>query len=178
MFAVTSRVKFWILFFALAVTVALLAAATLWGMRFVYASREKLVQAQRELNILVKKREGVVSVLPLLTNLGDEQTTLESAFVDPNNPLPFFESIEDLGRRTGVKVVLRQTSAAGGEYAVAAAGVFHQVFSFLKRLETMPFLISSGDAEINAVSMLAAPDRKSPAEPIVELKITVSTLKP
>lgn len=178
-FTLAGRTKFLILLSVLTAVVALLFAATFWGVHFIYDNWKSLADARRELKVLEQRRESVSSALHLLTDLDDERLTIESSFSDPANPLRFFEGVENLGRRLGVKVELRQASAAvTDQYIVTADGTFRQVFSFLRSLETMPFLMSSGDAEINAVSFIQGVGKQTVLEPLVELRITIRTIKP
>lgn len=117
----------------------------------VRSSWQVLGQAHAELAALEHIRARTAANFEELETLRLEMASIESVYVNSENPLPFIEAIESLGTRTGVKVELSIAQGAGGEgenYRLSAAGSFHSTMTFFKTLESLPFIVEFGDISL------------------------------
>lgn len=153
---------------------AILAAAAGAG-AYAYALWHTL-ESSRDLSEILEKRselaearQSIGKTNQLLRELEPASQIIRASFVDPQNPLPFIESLERLGARTGVTmtIALAGSGAAPERYSVSAAGSFPNVMAFLKALEATPYETALETAD------LRGRDKTS-----VELAVTLRLLRP
>ncbi len=188
--ALDGKTKFWVTFGVTALAVFAFFGVYLFGVYYVYSSWRILVESRREVAGLEKTRSEVLSASHLLSGLEREHRLVEASFADPANPLPLFESVEDLGRRFNVEVGLREgavKSESGREYAIEASGSFRGIMPFIKGLESLPLLVELGETSLSAAGARtgfqvggSAPPKggSGPPEPTIELKIKIKTIVP
>ena len=110
--------------------------------------------ARQELYHLEKQHKAISEAASDIQSLEPELKFINSSFVNSASPLPFIESIESLGRKTGVEVELSLISGPDNtqSYTLAATGEFRKTMSFFKNLELLPFWFELQDSGINAIS--------------------------
>lgn len=178
--SLSSPVKFWVTVVFTALAVLAFFGIHLFGVYYVYQNWDFLTEARQKLSDLEKRRGETVAAGHALDNLASERRLIESNFVDAANPLPLFENIENLGRRLGVSVKLDQLAAPTkdvSEYLISASGQFSAVFSFIKGLESLPFFVELGSAEITSGGSIATGGKGVP-EPIINLGIRIRAIAP
>ena len=139
---------------AAAMGLAALTAVIAFGFAVRYTLREwdVLAEARGELAGDEAVRRGVGQANAALDGIAAERALLESSFANPDDLLPFIESIEALARRIGVRAELALTSGGNqpmDKYQINIEGEFRQVMLFLRTLESLPFLTTLGDTEIS-----------------------------
>lgn len=174
--------KFWLAVFAALAVLAAFSALAVFELRYIRLSWEVLSSARREFSDLEKRRGNLTEAAEALGRLEPQRQLLRSGFAVPDQPLPFIESVESLGRRFGLKTEL---SLAGGPgeggvqtYSVSAVGTFRQAMSFLRNLESLPFLIEPGDAEMRLFEGVIDETAGKKSESLVRLDIIIRPLTP
>ncbi len=143
-----------------------------------------LSSSRREFETSEKQRNVLAEAVRSLELLTPERDLIRTSFTDPANPLPLIETIENLGRRLGVRVNLALVGSEGSpSYAVTAEGTFPEVLQFLDRLESLPFLVQFGDVRIVRGGGLRKSSEVDPEETqvsrsLVSLTTTVRTITP
>ena len=98
------------------------------------SSLEEMERTIKEMEKEVGKKSlaGVVSSL-----LKDESGQINKAFVNRENPAPFFESLESLGKNMGVDVRINQALLENGNslFKIEADGSFSSVYRYLGAIE-------------------------------------------
>lgn len=172
--------KFWLTVFTALAVLAALSALAVFELRYVRVSWEVLSSGRRELSDFERESGNLTAAAGALERLAPEQELLRSSFADPQEPLAFIESIESLGRRFGLKLELSLAGGQGGDsvqaYAVTAAGTFRPAMSFFRNLESLPFLIELGDAEMRLFEGVMDETAKKKSEPLVRLNIIIRPL--
>ena len=145
---------FWVAFILTAAAVASAIGTGAFGARYVVANWRILNAARQELYNLEKQHKEISDAAIAMRRLEPEFKFINSSFVDPASPLPFIESMEALGRKTGVEVELSLSAGPDNtqNYTLTAAGEFRQIMSFFKNLELLPFWFELQDSEISAVA--------------------------
>ncbi len=173
--------KFWATLAVTSAVVLLFAVADFLSINFVYQSWDVLIQAREELAEVEARRVDVNSAAHALSNLGQEQKLIEASFPDLDNPLPFIENIEALGRRLGVNAKIDSVSEASGgsqaRYSILVNGTFGNTISFLSKLESAPFFIHVEQIEMARSGFADSGGKRAPA-PQVLLKINLRTVAP
>ncbi len=135
--------QFWWTLAIATTVVGVMGAVGFLGTRMLRQDWQELALARAELASLERERSSLARAAELFEKLKPERTVLEASFADPTAPLPFIETIEELGRRFGVAVELAiasgESRAAAKNYLLSAEGSFGGVMSFLKNLEFLPF---------------------------------------
>lgn len=179
--SLSSPVKFWTTVASATLAVLAFFGIYLFGVYYVYENWGLAAEARQKLSDLEKRRSEASAAGHVLENLASQRRLIESSFIDTTNPLPLFESIENLGRRFGVSVKLDQVSAPAkdvDEYLISASGKFGAVSSVIKGLESLPFLVELGSAEIANRGSAFTTEGKAVSEPIVDLKMRLRTVAP
>ncbi|MBI4132880.1 MAG: hypothetical protein HY473_02240 [Candidatus Sungbacteria bacterium] len=172
----SSRRKFWLLTLLVAVLLAFALGAGIAGVEYVRRAWWELAASRAEIERLAGEREAVTAAGRALVELSEDEALIRASFATPADALPFIESIEGLGRRSGVRAEL---SIAGGkgdpeEYSLAATGPFRSVFMFFKHLESLPFLTQLSNAELQRSESM----RSDSTEPTVRFTVTVRIVTP
>lgn len=170
--------QFWIFLVAATILVGAAASLYLYGIFFIVHDWALLSEARRDLANAEVAQRNLNGAEQKLAVLGPEVAVMRASFADPQDPLPFIETVELLGRRLGVKTELTLASPASvgqaDTYLVVVSGPFPKVATFLKFLEAFPFLVTLGDAEITrtgAITEISAPSGDS-----VRLSVAVKIL--
>ena len=177
---------FWITVAAAAAGAAVMAVLAFLAVRSVAAHWALIASAERERAAIERGRGDAEAVRRAIELLKAETGIIRAGFADPKSPLPFIEAIEELGRRSGLKVDLALGSGSGsgaGGYLLRAEGSFREIFSFLGHLESLPFLAELGNAEIVRLGggEAEAPSKKSskaPPEPLLRLTLGLGIVTP
>lgn len=158
-----SKSKFLVVVILTAATVASALGAAAFGARYAIINWRILSSARRELYDLEKRHRAISEAAGDMRRLEPELKFINSILVNPVEPLPFIESIESLGRKTGVEVELSLISGPDNtqNYMLAATGEFSKIMSFFKNLESLPFWFELQDSGISAIS--EKEKEKSPA---------------
>ena len=134
-----------------------LLSATLY--MFLFISTKRKIREAAVLDRLVEKEEiskyESGRLIQETTTLADKSDILDSFFIDPNTVVIFLESLEELGRKTGVSVSIisvkegeaeKKSDLLSGTIAplsvkLTADGSFKNVYNFLTLLENAPYEI-------------------------------------
>lgn len=178
--------KFWITVAVASLSAVAMAAVALLAVRLIAANWALIASSERERMAIERGRDDAAAVGRALELLRAETDEIKAGFADPKSPLPFIETIEELGKRSGLKVDLALGSGSGsgaGGYMLRAEGSFRGIFAFLGHLEALPFLAELGNAEIVRVSGgdQEAPSKgssKAPPEPLLRLALSLGIVTP
>lgn len=146
--------RFWLVAALMTGGIFVAIAANVFAVRSIIANWRTLSISQRDLAASEAERARISGDARSLATLSREQSAIEDAIVDPANPLPFIETIEELGRRLGVRsnlAIANGTGAKPDSFEVTADGPFLNVYSFLQGLESLPFLVEFGDVELRRI---------------------------
>jgi len=150
------------------IAVGTVAFVYVYGISFIARDWMFLAGARADLANAEVVRRNLNGAEQRIAALAPEVAATRASFADPQDPLPFIEAVELLGRRLGVKVELTLASAAAADpadaYRVAVSGPFPQVAAFLRMLGSFPFLITTGDVELKrtgAITEMSDPSRDS-----------------
>lgn len=149
-----SKSKFLVVVILTAAAVLFAIGASSFGARYVIMNWRILNAARQELYNLEKQHKEISEAADGIQRLEPELKFINSSFVNPVEPLPFIESIESLGRKTGVEVELSLISGPDNtqNYMLAATGEFNKTMAFFKNLELLPFWFELQDSGISAIS--------------------------
>lgn len=140
------------------IAVAVLSGAVVGGMAGLYAfgfaavrrDARVLAEVRRELSRREERQQAVIAASRTLAGLERERSLIAASFADPGEPLVFVETIERLAERFGARAELQ---LAGNEsradaYDITVVGPFRGVFSFLERLESLPYLVELDEVDL------------------------------
>lgn len=135
----------------LAMASAVLGAA--FGVNLILSNWTELNEARQKTAALEAARNEIFAANRGADALAKEKELIQTSFANPASPLSFIESIEGLGRATGVEVALSlaggEGGAAGTTYQLLATGNSAAVLAFLERLESFPFLVEIVDPDFS-----------------------------
>ncbi len=140
-----------------------LCALFLYGRFFfvVKSSTENTAALQEQVSSLEAQEAEVDKLKKNFAATKEQQQTLSSYFIDMNNPVPFFETIEAYGKGTGAKVafdsVAMQKNPGKLDAVITASGSFSGIYDFLALLEAAPYEFSIASVDIQSI----APDTAS-----------------
>lgn len=161
-----------------ATAVGVMATAGFLGLRMIRHNWEGFALARAELDSLEQRRAASAAAAQLLKKLEPERAVINESFADPAAPLPFIETIEELGRHFGVAVELAiasgESRTAAAAYLLSAEGSFEGVMSFLKNLELLPFHTSLTAVELREIGTSA----KETTKPVLRLGTTIQMVMP
>lgn len=142
------------------IAAAVLSGAAVGGMVGLYAfgfavvrrDARLLAEVRRELSRREERQQAVIAAGRALAGLERERSLIAASFADPAKPLIFVEAIERLAERFGARAELQ---LAGNEsradaYDIAVVGPFRGVFSFLERLESLPYLVELDEVDLRS----------------------------
>lgn len=149
------------------------------GLRTVRLNAKVLAEARKELAVLELERKEIFAAERVIERLEREQSFIAASFANPADPLPFIQALEGLGRRSGLKLDLALASGVGPArseaYVLSTTGTFPAIVSFFKSLESLPFLIQVGNAELVQVD---AGVTQAKSGPLVRLAVTIRIITP
>jgi hypothetical protein len=154
------RRRFWITLASTGATLILLAIGFWFGTRIIQNNAHALGEAQARVLAVGERQKAISSADDSLQTVLRERDAIRQSFVDPTSPLPFIEMVERAGREEGLRptIALTQSAlgAAGKEYFITTEGSFTSVLSFLRRLETLPFISRVTSTELRTESDVSA----------------------
>ncbi len=125
-----------------------LASLGVYGYLFhaVKTSTEHTASLQAEVGALETQEAEVDKLKKNFAATKEQQDTLSSYFIDMNNPVPFFETIEAYGKNVGVKAVFDTVTIKKApnelDASVTVSGSFSGIYQFLQMLEVAPYEFS------------------------------------
>ncbi len=113
---------------------------------FFLAVKESTVQTgiiQDAVSVLQTQEEESEKLKKNVTNTTEQQKILSSYFIDMNDPVSFFDTIEGYGNSVGVKTVFNTVEVKSEKpelnASLVASGTFSGIYQFLTLLETAPY---------------------------------------
>ncbi|OGZ96029.1 MAG: hypothetical protein A3I44_00025 [Candidatus Sungbacteria bacterium RIFCSPLOWO2_02_FULL_51_17] len=132
-----------------------LGAAGIYALLISYVLRESaaISAIQSQIAMLEAKKSQAKDKEDDLASARESMRLLRSVFLDPADPLPFLELLEDEANRAGVLMSimlgeLRQGSAPAQEFLITASGSYVNVRAFLAMMELLPFEVSVRNAKL------------------------------
>ena len=135
------------------ITIIILNIVAFFSYFLLFSSiKEKNQQTSLSLNnteLELKKNDRYESVRDILSETESERKIIDSYFVNKEKIVDFIESIEGLGKQSGVAVHINSVGEDEGalntltlpllHLSIEAEGDFRSVFTFLSLLENLPF---------------------------------------
>lgn len=123
----------------------MLAAAALYTSFFIAVknSTVKTALIQDEVSVLQTQEAESEKLKKNVANTTEQQKILASYFIDMNDPVSFFDTIEGYGTSVGVKTVFNNVEIKTGkpelDAVISVSGSFSGVYKFVSLLETAPY---------------------------------------
>jgi hypothetical protein len=151
----------------------------------VQKSLDRVTSLQKEVSGLETQETEVLKLKKSFAAISVQEKTLSSFFVEMNNPVPFFETIESYGATVGAVVsfenVLNKKDPNELDASLKVKGSFSSVYRFLELLEVAPYefsikniILRQGDVD-TAVSSGKKTPQVIPWEARVELSVVSVT---
>ena len=106
----------------------------------------------RDTNAILAEQSQIGTIRQSLSDTDARRSTLSSYFVDPNNIVPFLETIEGYGKTAGVTTKFSGVQLGDKptrlDVTVDANGSFTDVYRFVSMLEAAPYEITVSQADI------------------------------
>ena len=164
----SARQRFWTSLGFFAAGLMLLAGVEFFMLREVLTDWTILSQARRDVANAEERRKELSSSVRYIGEHQDEYRAIRSSIVDPGNPLPFIESLEDLGRRYGIRTSIALASPTGktSAFDVTVEGAFDRISAFIRTLESIPFAVEFGDFSTEVSSSRAKSSGAADSGPV------------
>ncbi len=153
----------------------------LWFFYAVKKSTEHTAHLQDEVSALQTQEAESEKLKRNVANTIEQQKVLMSYFIDMNDPVSFFDTIEGYGTSVGVKTVFTKVEVKKEKLQLAASltvkGTFSGIYNFLQLLETAPyeFVVTRVDLQ-SAVPIGLEPVGKGTHTSGWEAKIDISVM--
>ena len=173
-----TRATFWIL-----LAIALISVA---GYVFLFKQLKAVnaanVALTQDSNAILAEQSQIGVIKQSLSETDARRATLDSYFVDPNNVVPFLETIEGYGKTAGVTTTFSEVQLADKPthltVTVDAHGSFTNIYRFVSMLEAAPYQMQVAEADIQAAAPPGSlnPQNTVPAITTWDSAITLSVL--
>ncbi|OGZ44251.1 MAG: hypothetical protein A3J55_01615 [Candidatus Ryanbacteria bacterium RIFCSPHIGHO2_02_FULL_45_17b] len=133
---------------------------------FIQPTFVSLANASRELALLEKRETFLQASEREIKQRSNDLGTLNAAFLDLENAVPFVTLLEAIAARSGVTISIQANStidpaAKQAEFNITALGTLAQIMQFIKQAELIPYFtditsltISTKNSQIQATMLL------------------------
>ena len=112
------------------------------------------VALTRDTGTLLAEQSQIGAIKQSLSDTDVNRAKLDSYFVDPNNVVPFLETVEGYAKAVGVTTTFSDVQLDGKpphlSVTVDANGSFANVYQFVSMLEAAPYEISITSSDIRS----------------------------
>ena len=146
-----TRATFWVLLVVALVSVA----GYVYLFRQLKAVNAANVSLTQDSNAILAEQSQIGVIKQSLSDTDARRAKLDSYFVDPNNVVPFLETIEGYGKTAGVSTTFSEVQLADKPthltVTVDANGSFTNIYRFVSMLEAAPYEIQVTESDIQTV---------------------------
>lgn len=135
---------------------------------FIQPAFTSLADASKKLALLEKRETFLQTSEREIRQRSNDLSTLNAAFLNLENAVPFVTLLETIAARSGVTISIQTNSttdsdAKQAEFNITAVGTLAQVMQFIKQVEAIPYFtditsltISTKNTQIQATMILTA----------------------
>lgn len=152
-------------------TLAVLGCVSLFSM--VENKRASAREMLKNTIVLEKKIQIVKSLESQITKIREDKKKIDSVFLNEKDIVKFIETLEDLGRKSGIAIKISSAEIGKGsenpKIRISANGPFQNIFQYIIMLENLQNQIAFGN--MNLMKKAGDGEKNSEWESSIEISV-------